>query len=432
MVCVAEHSALASNEREESLRPESAGSAVPRVIPMVRELLLEVPTRLTTTGQGKLSFTVRIHGNEYPGWERTCRIEGLTGTGHDLGSSPFHASGVAALLIPGDVSGTLLASVDLAEPHGGIRLTGAFQLTIDRFSDVNIRIDAANQELSERGVVYQPIDVRGVGTETLEVVGDRVRLPIPLVEEQPARSIPLEDVLELERYLPLPERDDGIARVFSIHLGPTTVVGRCFASQLDAKSAALVQELGQRCVHWVTLWDDCRVNKVSAMLRYLPSGDHQSLAIRNLTDYSRARRELHITDAGGTRTLPPGELVEIPLEAEDLLAIGSGEGRSHRMLVRCRYEEVTIGSMKLPLFRTERTTFRFPPDGSELSLQIHYLGIWLPFELETFERSLDLAAEPLKVGFPRDMVYFWIRYRHAHSLLTVSSNEDLRQCLQSR
>ncbi|MCP4659756.1 MAG: hypothetical protein GY856_30505 [bacterium] len=399
---------------------------------MVRELLLEVPTRLTTTGQGKLSFTVRIHGNEYPEWERSCRIEGLTGTSHDLGSSPFHASGAAALLIPGDVSGTLLASVDLAEPHGGIRLTGAFQLTIDRFGDVNIRIDTADQEVGERGVVYQPINVSGVGTETLEVVGDKVHLPIPLVEEQPARSLPLEDILDLEQYLPLPERDDGIARVFSIHLGSTTVVGRCFASQLDAKSATLLQELDQHCVHWVTLWDDCRVNKVSAMLRYQPSGDQQSLLIRNVTDYSRARRELHLIDSGGTRALPPGESAEIPLEAEDLVAIGSGEGRNHRVLVRCRYEEVILGSMKLPLFRTERTTFRFPPDGSELSLQIHYLGIWLPFELETFERTLDLAAEPLKVGFTRDMVYFWIRYRHAHGLLTVSSNEDLRQCLQAR
>lgn len=388
---------------------------------MLKELLLEVPARLRTAPQGQITGAIRLANHDVSEWQCFCRFEGgrFESRGEVGSTITFDAAGRAELRLPASLSGTLLAVLELAEPYGGARLIGTFQLTVEPPGDK-----------SERGVVYQALSSRGSAASGA-LVADKVMLRIPLVAERPSCAVPLADLLRRERCLPLPDRGDGDVRVVTIHAGESTVLGRCYASQLRGKTRRFLENIGEDTIHWVTQWDDRWVNKLSGQFRYRLQSGRQSLEIRNVTDYSQASNDIHvISSEAENRRVKPGETFGFELGAQALVTVLVGEGEQRRELVSCRFAEARLGKLKvrIPLFKTEKTEFRFPPEDPE-GLRMRYLGIWLPLPLERFEHLLKLAEEPLAIAFPREAVYFWIRYRHARGTLTVSSNEDLRQGL---
>ncbi len=383
---------------------------------MVKELLLEAPAWLEATEPGQIAGAVRLANHNISEWRCSCRFEGGSGFEKTL---VFAADGTARLTLPSQTSGTLSAVLELAEPYGGARLIGAFSLTLEAVE-------------GRRGAVYQTLGPRGAAAPSSAVVDDKVMLRIPLLAERPGRAVPLGGLLDRERCVPLPDRGDGSARVVAVHAGESTVLGRCYASQLRASVRGFLQDLGESTIHWVTLWDDRWVNKLSTCLRYRLENGHQSLEIRNVTDYSQARNELRILSSQRDELrVKPGEVIEFPLDPGDVLAVVVGEGEHQRELVRCRFVEMRLGKLgvRVPVFKTEGTRFRFPPDDQQ-GLEMRYLGIWLPLDPERVEHLLTLAEEPLAIAFPQDAVYFWLRYRHARGTLTMSSNEDLREGLK--
>lgn len=386
---------------------------------MLKELLLEVPSRLKATGKGQIAGPVRLANHDAAELRCTCRFETADSREPTL---DFATDGTAELRLPDDLTGTLLAVLELAEPYGGARLIGAFQMTVEPGSGK-----------SERGVVYQALSSRGTAASGA-LVADKVMLRIPLVAERPSRAVPLSELIDRERCLPLSDRGDGTARVITIHAGESTVLGRCYASQLKGSTRRFLGELGEDVIHWVTLWDDRWVNKLSARFQFRLEKGRQSLLVRNITDYSAASNDLRIVSGGRVdERVGAGRTIALPVEAQNHLTILVGEGEHQREIVSCRFLEARLGKLKvrIPLFKTEKTEFRFPPE-DPAGLRMHYLGIWLPLAPERFEHLLTLAQEPLAIAFPREAVYFWIRYRHARGLLTVSSNEDLRERLAAQ
>lgn len=384
---------------------------------MPKELLLEVPARLLATGEGRITGPARLANHDFSDWRCLCRLEAASGRGTAF---EFASDGAARLELPADAAGTLVGAVELAEPYGGARLVGAFQLTVE-----------PDRGRSERAVVYQPLTGYGRTAASGALVADKVLLRIPLVAERASRAVPLADFLARERCLQLPNRGDGSARVMSLHVGESTVLGRCYASQLRGQASRYLKRLGEDAIHWVTLWDDRWVNKLSARLRYRLADGRESLEIRNVTDYSQARNDLLVTvQRHGEQRVAPGKALTVPLVPQALVTIRVGEGEHSRQLVACRFLEARLGKLKvrIPAFKTERTEFRFPPE-DPAALTMHFLGIWLPLPLDRFEHLLTLAEEPLALAFPREAVYVWLRYRHTHKMLTVTSNESLRDGL---
>jgi hypothetical protein len=387
---------------------------------MSKELLLEVPARLQATGTGQIAGPARLANHDFSQWRCRCRLEAVGGRG---AAFEFARDGSARLELPADAAGTLVGAVELAEPDGGTHLVGAFQLTVE-----------PDRGQSERAVVYQPLTGYGRPASGA-LVADKVMLRIPLAAERASRAVPLADLLTRERCLQLPNRGDGNARVLSVHAGETTVLGRCYASQLRGQARGYLERLGESSIHWVTLWDDRWVNKLSARLRYRDADGRESLEIRNVTDYSQARNDLLVTTRRqdgqqGEQRLAPGKSLGVPLAAQTLVTVGVGEGEHRRQLVACRFVEARLGKLevRIPAFKTERSEFRFPPE-DPAALTMHFLGIWLPLPLERLEHLLTQAQEPLALSFPREAVYLWIRYRHARKMLTVTSNESLQDGL---
>ena len=383
---------------------------------MLKELLLEVPARLTATPDAQMTGPVRLANHDVAALRCTCRFE--TAASFDS-TIRFATDGSAEVRLPISLTGTLLAVLELAEPDGGARLIGAFQMTLE-----------PGQGKSERGVVYQAMSSHGTAASGA-LVADKVMLRIPLVAERPSRAVALSELLDRERCLPLADRGDGSARVLTIHAGESTVLGRCYASQLKGSTRSFLDALGEEAIHWVTLWDDRWVNKLTARFQYQLKQGQQSFAVRNITDYSQASNDLRVVSSNQLdERVRPGQTLSVPIETQNHLRVFVGQGEHQREVIACRFLEARLGKLKvrIPVFKTEKTRFRFPPEDPS-GLRMHYLGIWLPLPLERFEHLLTLAQEPLAIAFPREAVYFWIRYRHARGTLTVSSNEDLRERL---
>ncbi len=387
---------------------------------MLRELLLEVPARLEARGPDLLAGPLRLGNHNLPGWQCHYRIETPARIDPELLARRFAADGKGELHLPQNARGTLLVTLELIEPYGGARLIGALLMTLS---------PGTSDDLA-RQAVYQPLDGRGSAASSGAVLGEMVMLRIPLVAERPERSVPLADLLRRERCLPLSDRGDGNARVMTVHAGESTVLGRCYASQLRERPRKFLAGLGEDTIHWVTLWDDRWVNKLSARLQFGRGDDGPTLLVRNITDYSRANNPLQVESSlRGSFRLPPGGLLELPLEPQCTVGLAVGEGRHRRQLVSCRYNEVLLGGERVPYFKTEKTRFRFPPDSPDRGLEMHYLGIWLPLPVAQFEAVLAQSDDPLEVSFPREAVYCWLRYRHVHGFVAVSSNEDLQRGL---
>lgn len=358
---------------------------------------------------------MRLTNHDLLSWRSTCRLEIPGGASHRL---VFAADGTARLDVPENLAGSLIASIELSEPGGGARRTGAFQIALEPGGGAS------------RKVVYHTLDERGFASPAATVVGDKAMLRMPLLTESPGKAVDLIDVLARERCLPLADRNDGTARVATLHTGESTVVGRCYGSQLRGKARELLDGLDEHDIHWVTLWDDRWVNKISARLLYRPSPEGDRLAVRNLTGYSQAKNNLQLkTGDGEEEIVVPQAETEIPLANDTVLTVTVGEGSHRRELVACRFVEGEIDGERLPYFKTERTRFRFPPEDPK-ALQMCYLGIWLPIASKRFAELLARSEEPFGIAFPSEAVYFWLRYRHARGIVSVTSNEDLRAGLE--
>ena len=164
----------------------------------MRELTVLVPKALTSVGQGVVSFVVEIEGNAYREWKRKCRLEGVPDVAGSKTSGEFLPNGMLSLFLPGDLTGEILPVLELEDRRTGARLSGAFRLTIQRRSDQQVHVHAASHQVDAQGVVYQPIEIGGIAGSTVEVVGDHVRVPIELVEEEPGSSVPLADLAARE------------------------------------------------------------------------------------------------------------------------------------------------------------------------------------------------------------------------------------------
>ncbi len=391
---------------------------------MTAEIELTLPRSLTTIGQGTVSYTVEIVGNRYRSWDRVCRVENLG----DAGDFRFQHGGIAAVAIPGELVGRLLLGLRFEEPSSGRRLIGNCPLEIRRYGDFKVHIDARGQEAGD-GIIYQPIELGEGDSGALAIVEGEVRLPVQLHEEPLRGSLPLSVLTARERLIRLQQREDGVARMLSLHVGAAAVVGRCYASQLRPEARQRLEGVGQTKVHWVTHWDDPQINQVSALLRFRSAGDEPRLEVKNLTDYSSAGQTLELArDSGDFRQVDPGEECEISLDEGRVLQLAVGEGVRRRELVRFIHEEVAVGGVACPLIRTERAVFPFPPDAEDARL-VRFLGAWLPIKLRDLRGLLALEETELLIQFRDQELRLALAFDRRRKQITVSSNEDLTRGL---
>ncbi len=218
----------------------------------------------------------------------------------------------------------------------------------------------------------------------------------------PVGSVALERLSQRHEVLALPDRGDGIARVLSLHLGPTTVVGRCYATQLREASSNALEALGEDRVHWVLAWDDERLNQLIAHLRSGTKEGGASIEVRNTTGYSSRKQSLAVTaEAGIERTIHAGERVELPLRPGIALTLTTGVDSGRQQLVRLAGEMVDRGGTRFPVLQTT-TSFLFPPSGGVEARMVRYLGGWIPLSTEELATLLSGGAEPVEVRFARD------------------------------
>lgn len=403
---------------------------------MSERVAVRIPKDLRNAGRGgRLAFTIELPDNSFAGngWKRSCRLDGIAEEAGCTLHGEFHPAGHLQLMLPGDVAGEILPTLEFWHAGSGRRLSGAFTLKVNHQADSAVHVHAGGHQVEGSGVVYQPIEISGVAAGAVEVVGDKLKVDILLYEEDVGGAVPLEDLLEREEFLVLPDRGDGIARVLSVDVGPTLVVGRCYASQLHAKARARLEALRETRVQWVTGWDDPALNQVSAVLTYLPSGGEPQLDIRNVTDYSTRRQSVVvIPERGEERAVPPGANLTVPLPPDSRLVIVSGEGTGRRILAQLKLDEMPVAGGVVPVVRSTGTTFRYPPTGDRDATTVHYLGTWLPSPLVNLQRLLAERGAVLPVSFQRDGVNLWVKVPAGQRTLRVSSNIDLSACLGAR
>ncbi len=234
----------------------------------------------------------------------------------------------------------------------------------------------------------------------LEISGkikEAVGKPLPALG-----SVALETLIQRQEVLPLPVRGDGIARMLSLHLGPTTVVGRCYATQLHETARKALGALGEDRVHWAVAWDDDRLNQIFARLSYRMVHGDIWIEVHNVTDYSSRPQAFSArTEADSERQVQPGEKVELSLKPGIALTFTTGLGSGRQQLVRLTGQTISYGASKLQTFQTA-TTFLFPPKGGDDATLVRYLGGWIPIGVEELTSLLIDGAEPLNLRFPED------------------------------
>ena len=179
----------------------------------------------------------------------------------------------------------------------------------------------------------------------------------------------------------------------------------------------------------MTNWDDVEVNQISALLRHEGGLETDTLCISNLTGYSRHQAPLCVSHLESLLEIPIGEGVAVEVANESVFSLVTGENTEARVLVRFDFEELTVGEVAVPVYRTQGTTFRWPPDGGSAAVAVHFLGLWIPMDPVVFNSILSRATEPLHVTFPTDDFSLWFSWHERRRLVVVSSNEDLMQCL---
>lgn len=398
-----------------------------------RVLHVLAPERLVSSGDGTVSFTLTLDGDTYRSWDRRLRIEGLP---DGYPSQREFRGGTVAMTLPGNHYGELLARIEISHGLYGTTLLGAFKLQVDRRSESALTINtAAHHVEGKHGVVYQPIDLGGFEvSEDVQVVGNRVRIPVPLLEEASGASVPLSNVLERERFLVVPDFRDGITRVLSVHVGPRLAIGRCFRSQLHAAARERLDAEGIDRVHWVTTWDDDRLHQVSAALQLRSTKHGDEIEVSSLTDYSRHGKAIRLL---GEATEPeeaelgPGKKCSVQVNNESVLALVVGRGTAERMAAQLSYEELEYGGVLVPVIRTQDTVFTSPPDGGIGSLRVHYLGLWIPWKPRKLQRLLKgTGPAALSVIFPKDRVALSFRQADGGRHTALSASFDLQEALR--
>ena len=241
-------------------------------------------------------------------------------------------------------------------------------------------------------------------------------------------SVPLERLSERHEVLTLPDRGDGIARVLSLHLGPTTVIGRCYASQLRHAARGALEGMGEDRVHWVLAWDDDRLSQLMVRLRYrtIDEGDNV-VEVQNIAGYSSRKQSFSITgEASVGRKIETGETIDVAMRPGVALTLTSGVGSGRQQLVQWVADVISLGDTRVPVFRTTATTFLFPPTGLETTL-VRYLGAWIPTGYEDLLAVLS-GGTPIAVRFMRDDLDLEIASLEGR-LRVRSTNMDLSQLL---
>ena len=227
-------------------------------------------------------------------------------------------------------------------------------------------------------------------------------LPPPVETAAAPGSVELEKLSERHEVLTLPDRGDGIARVLSLHLGPTTVVGRCYSAQLREAARRTLEDLGEDRVHWVLAWDDERLNQLIARLRCLMSEQGSSIEVQSITGYSSRKQSFAVTaEADIERVIHAGEVVELPLRPGLALTLTTGADSGRQQLVRLVGETVSRNGAPFPVLRTT-TSFLFPPTGGDEATLVRYLGGWIPLAPEELATLLSDGGEPVAIRFVRD------------------------------
>ncbi len=244
-------------------------------------------------------------------------------------------------------------------------------------------------------------------------------------------TLALERLSQRHEVLTLPDRGDGIARVLSLHLGPTSVIGRCYASQLREAARLSLEALGEDRVHWALAWDDERLNQVIARFHCRPGRDGSQIEIQNLTDYSVRPQSFAVTsEADVERAIDPGEKIELPVRPGIALTLTTGVDSGRQHLVRLVGETVARNGSPFPVLQTA-TSFLFPPTGGDEATLVRYLGGWIPLGSEELAALLTGDAEPVGIRFARDDLELSI-YSEAGRLFVSASTVDLARLVEEQ
>ncbi|HHQ48623.1 MAG TPA: hypothetical protein ENK19_07035, partial [Acidobacteria bacterium] len=374
----------------------------------LQEVVVLVPERLTSTGDDRVSFVVQVEDLEAHRYEACCRVDLPDEAGTRL-AAPVGEGRPANLILPAHLHGQTCITLDLFDRRRGRRLTGAFTLNVEhRMPTGNIVIHAGSQQLSANAVNYQPIEVRGVDPRPVKTVGDWIRIHLPLREESLGDAVPLaeleadDSVVVLSRMAPV--------RVLDLHTGPHLVVGRCYGRDVRREPAAW-NRLRKACrsepphIDWVTVWDDPRFNRLLTVVELEANPAGYLLKVENPTDYSRLAAVLEIDVDGTERTrVEPGARGSVEVAPGQEIVMGTVRGGVPEEFLRIVLEEVEAGEVVIPVVRTIRSRFRWPPkpDGNEESREIHFLGLWIPRAQKELERLLSPSGSRLWITFPEE------------------------------
>jgi len=395
---------------------------------MLREIKIRLPGRLISPGQGIMSFPVELVDRtlvrEY---KIRCRVENLPDSKDYQHYGEFNKTGQLSLTLPGKLSGVASAILDLHHRRGGGRYNGVLRIRISYHSSSDLQIHVEGH--SGTGANYQPVEVHGQEPKEIEVVGNDVVVTVPLESEISTDAMPLRTLSELEECLMLPEEGNGVHRVFQLCVGQSMAVGRCYASQIGREAKDRLDREGMKRVDWVSSWDDPLLNRLSLVMKH----HNSSLELKNVSDYSPRKRSkiFRVEHRDKIQALEAGRALKLSVDNQSIIKVAVGESSRARTLLRFNYEDIPVGKFAVPVFRSEGMSFHLPPEGGTGSILLHFLGLWLPWELKDFEKLLKKASEPLSISYPGDDFSLWLQWNQKKKQIMVSSNVNLKDCLDS-
>lgn len=348
----------------------------------------------------------------------TARVAVLLVSAEFLASEFIADQEVLPLLRAAEHEGVTILWVYLSPCHYEETAIGAYQAAHD-----------VAKSLTELSRPRQDRVLLEISKRVKEAVGEP--LPVPVATVAAAGSVGLERLSERHEVLHLPDRGDGIVRVLSLHLGPTAVIGRCYAAQLREAARLSLEALGEKRVHWVLAWDDARLNQVIARLRWHPGRDGSLIAICNLTNYSGRPQSFTATaESDAEMTVRAGEEVTLALRPGIALTVTTGIDSGRQQLVRIVGETIDLGGARVPVLQAE-TSFLFPRAGGAGSTLVRYLGAWIPLGHEELAALLHDGGEVLGFRYARDDLKLSIE--HVGGDLRVSAGTlDLPRILEEQ
>jgi hypothetical protein len=371
-------------------------------------IALGVPKEVTLSGDHQMVFTVDLLRGLPEGWVASCRV-----VGDAIAGIPFQGR-MVQLRVPPHQTGELMLTLCLEETSSGRLREGAFRVPVGFKDSVVV--------YGEGAAVYQ-----GEPTRTVD---PRHEIEVELLESTRFLPVLLHDLLAREEVVPLGDGVDGLIRVFSLHAGPSLVVGRCYSSQLHASSRRRLRSLGAERVHWVSAWDDPQLNQIVAQLTYDAEGEQ--LVVKNLTDYSHTPQAVRVVRGGEEKEVLPGDSHHHPLRSGEWLHLEVGVGARRRQVVKIRFEEILVGNTLCPVLTTAGTRFPFPPQGADRRM-VGYLGTWIALPRQVLEQLLEtLEKQTLDISFLQEKVSLSLSFAPAHRAVVVNSNEDLARWLDLR